>query len=97
MAEDYSLFDYPSERVDDRQPLWNPKDTKPEAKAFVISGAPAPAGSCEFVGGLPYEGALGRKCHLGGVCFLFADPAAYASCPSRTEKLREREKSKRQT
>ena len=92
LAEGYSLSDYPAEAVNRWQPLWKPKDTKAEANAFVVSGAPAPAGSCEFVGGLPYEGALGRKCRLGGVCFLFADPAAYASCPSRTEKLREREK-----
>ena len=39
MAEDYSLFDYPSEQKDDRRPLWNPKDTKPEANVFVVSAA----------------------------------------------------------
>jgi hypothetical protein len=97
MAEDYSLFDYPSEREDDRQPLWKPEKSKPEPNACIVSGAPAPAGSCEFVGGLPYEGALGRKCTLGSVCFLFANPAAYASCPTRTEKLSELKKLKEKT
>lgn len=49
--------------------------------------------SCEFVGGLCFAGALCRKCTLGGFsCFLFADPAVYASCPSRREKLRQLEK-----
>ena len=50
----------------------------------------APTGNCEFVGGLPYEGALCRFCTLGSVCFFFADSLACASCPSRIEKLRER-------
>jgi hypothetical protein len=90
MAEEYSLFDYPSEREDDRQPLWRPEKSKPELKASVVSGAPAPLGSCEFVLEPLYMGSSGRKCRFGGCCFLFADPAAYASCPSRTEKLRER-------
>ena len=58
MAEDYSLFDYPSEREDDRQPLWKPEKSKPEPNACIVSGAPAPTGSCEFVGGVCYEGAL---------------------------------------
>jgi hypothetical protein len=97
MAEDYSLFDYPSEREDDRQPLWRPEKSKPEPNACIVSGAPAPAGSCEFVGGVCYEGALCRKCRLGGVCFLFANPAAYASCPTRTEKLSELKKLKEKT
>ena len=98
MAEDYSLFDYPVEPKDDRRPLWKAKDTISEAKASVVSGAPAPAGSCEFVGGLCYEGALCRKCTLDGYsCFLFADPAIYPSCPSRNEKLKELQKLKKQT
>jgi hypothetical protein len=101
MAEDYSLFDYPaeSEPVVKREwkPLWKPKDGKPESKAFVVSGAPAPLGSCEFVLEPLFAGSSGRKCRFGGCCFLFANPATYTSCPSRTEKLSELKKSKRQT
>jgi hypothetical protein len=93
MSEDYSLFDYPAEPEPvvkrEWKPLWKPKDGKPESKAFVVSGAPAPVGSCEFVGVLLYVGSLGRKCTCGGSCFLFADSAAYASCPTMKEKLKE--------
>ena len=96
MAEDYSLSDYPSEAVNRWQPLWTPKDSQTEAKARVVAGAPAPAGSCEFVGALIWEGSTGRCCRLSGCCFLFADPKAYASCPSRTERLKELQKSKKQ-
>jgi len=86
--EEYAFIDEFG-REDDRQPLWRPKDAKPEPAASAVFGAPAPRGSCEFVGGFAYEGALGRKCTLGSVCFLFADPNAYASCPSRNQELRE--------
>lgn len=94
MSREHCAFldEFPQTK-DDRQPLWKPKDTalKPEAK---ICGAPPPPGSCEFVGDLPYEGALCRKCTLGSICFLFAEPAAYASCPSRIERLRELKREK---
>ena len=89
MVEDYSLSDYPSEAVSKWQPLWKPKDSPTENKAHIVAGAPAPAGSCEFAGTLIWEGSTGRCCRLSGCCFLFADPKAYASCPSRIEKLRE--------
>ena len=97
LAEDYSLSDYPSDVAVNRwQPLWKPKESSTEAKASVVSGVPAPAGSCEFVGALIWEGSIGRCCRLGGCCFLFADPKAYASCPSRMERLRELQKSRKQ-
>ena len=87
-SEDYSLFDY-VEPEQERQPLWHSVKDNLELKVPFVSGAPAPVGSCEFVGALLYEGSSGRKCTCGGVCFLFADPVAYASCPSRKEKLKE--------
>ncbi len=87
LAEDYSFSDYPSEAVNRWQPLWKPKDSPTETKAHIVNEAPAPAGSCEFVGALIWEGSTGRCCRLSGCCFLFADPKAYASCPSRIEKL----------
>ena len=90
--EEASLFDYPSERDEERQPLWKSAKDKFEPKAGIVSGAPAPVGSCEFVGALLYAGSSGRRCRFGGSCFLFADSAAYASCPSRKLKLKEREK-----
>ena len=94
--EDYTFFENEPapEPVVKREwkPLWKPKDGKPESKAFVVSGAPAPLGSCQFVGVLLYERSTGRKCTCGSSCFLFADSAAYASCPSRIEKLRELKK-----
>jgi hypothetical protein len=96
LAQDYSLSNYPSEAVNKWQPLWKPKDSQTETKASVVAGAPAPAGSCEFVGALIWEGSTGRCCRLSGCCFLFADPKAYASCPSRTERLKELQKSKKQ-
>ncbi len=89
MSRDEYAFIDEFGREDDRQPLWKPKDSKPEPEASVVWGAPAPSGCCEFVGGLPYEGALCKICTLGSVCFLFADHLAYASCPSRNQKLRE--------
>ena len=48
------------------------KTTKPAAKALVILGAPAPAGSCEFVGAfLSWEASKLRLCQIDGcVCFL---------------------------
>ena len=92
MAEEYSLFDYPAEREQDRQPLWKPSSerSKSEPKACIVSGGPAPAGSCEFVLEPLYVGSLGRRCRFGGSCFLFADSATYASCPTRIEKLKEK-------
>ena len=62
MAKDYSLLNCPSQRQDDRLPLWKPKDLKVEAKASVISDAPAPAGSCEFIRGLVDATLDARKC-----------------------------------
>jgi hypothetical protein len=96
LVEDYSLSDYPSEAVSKWQPLWKPKGSPTENKARIVAGAPAPAGSCEFVGALIWEGSTGRICNLDGCCFLFADPKAYVSCPSRTERLKELQKSRKQ-
>ncbi|MGO8805639.1 MAG: hypothetical protein ACLQO7_03400 [Candidatus Bathyarchaeia archaeon] len=96
MVEDYRLTDYPSVAVNRWQPLWTPKDTPNETKAHIVAGAPAPVGSCEFAGALIWEGATGRTCNLSGPCFLFADPKAYASCPSRIERLKELQKSRKQ-
>ena len=49
----------------------------------------APDGSCEFVGELLFDGALGRKCRSDGLeCFGFSDANAYASCPTRKEALK---------
>ena len=96
LPEDYSLSDYPSETVNRWQPFWKPKDSQHEIKAHIVSYAPAPVGSCEFVGALIWEGSTGRLCSLGSCCFLFADPKAYASCPSRDERLRELQKSRKQ-
>ena len=94
--EDYTLFENEpaSAPVVKRewQPLWKPSSEKGkvEVKASIVSGGPAPLGSCEFVLEPLYVGSSGRKCRFGGSCFLFADSAAYASCPTRKEKLRER-------
>ena len=53
-------------------------------------GAPAPAGSCLFVGASVYPGAHSRFCMAAyGVCVTFDKPSVYASCPTRTEKLKE--------
>jgi len=84
-----SLEDY---RPQVWQPLWKPKDSQIDAKPSVAKCSPLPAGCCEFAGALIWEGATGRYCRLSGCCFLFVDLAAYASCPSRTEKLREQKK-----
>ena len=92
--EDYTFFENEPapEPVVKWKPLWKPKDGKPESKASIVSGGPAPVGSCEFVGESIYVGSSGRRCRFGGACFLFADSAAYVSCPTRKEKLKEREK-----
>ena len=93
--EDYTYFENEPapETVVKRewQPLWKPSSEKSEPKG-IVSGGPAPVGSCEFVGGLVYQGALCRKCTVSGdsACFFFADAAVYASCPTRMEKLREK-------
>lgn len=63
MAEDCSLSNYASEAVNRWQPLWKPKDPQPETKARVVAGAPAPAGSCEFMGNTAFVG-----CHLNCDC-----------------------------
>jgi hypothetical protein len=48
-----------------------------------------PDGSCEFVGELLFDGALGRKCGADGLeCFNFSDAEVYASCPTRKEALK---------
>jgi hypothetical protein len=86
MAEEYSLFDYPSGKSSEHA---NSSETKIEDRVLE--------GWCEFVEGLISEGCSGRLCRFGGCCFLFADPAAYASCPSRTEKLSELKRLKGQT
>ena len=82
------------------QPLWKPSSGKSSEPAIAEVSSEFKIedrvleGWCEFVGGVPYEGALCRVCTLGSVCFLFADPLQYASCPSRIEKLKELKKLK---
>ena len=92
--EDYTFFENEPapERKREWQPLWKPSSEKGkvEVKASIVSGGPAPLGSCEFVGESLYVGSSGRLCRFGGSCFLFADSAAYASCPTRKEKLKEK-------
>ena len=94
--EDYAFFENEPapEPVVKRewQPLWksSSEKVKPEPKAFIVSGAPAPAGSCEFVGDLLYVGSSGRHCTLGGSCFLFLKASDYVNCPSRAEKLKDK-------
>ena len=89
------LTDYPSEPVRKWEPLWKPKDSSDETKPRIVNGASALVGSCEFVGSLIWEGSTGRNCTLSGCCFLFTDPKAYTSCPSRIERLRELSKLKK--
>ena len=88
--EDYAFLDEYPQTKDDRLPLWKPADTKLEPKAAFVSGGPAPAGSCEFVGELCYGNSVCRRCRVdSGACFHFADRSVYAFCPTRTKKLRE--------
>ena len=55
----------------------------------TINSEVAPSGSCEFVGELLFEGALGRKCMSDGLsCFVFSKDVVYASCPTRKTALK---------
>ncbi len=88
MSQD-SLFDYPSGREEDLQPFWSLDKAKLKVQDPVVVDDPAPVGSCGFVGARLFEGSVGRKCTLGGCCFLFCNVSDYGNCPSRAEKLKE--------
>lgn len=90
MAEENSLFDYSSNQQNGRLPIWKPKETKPAAKSSVFLGTPAPAGCCEFVGGLVDPTIDGRRCIDNTFCpkRIFSDPKIFALCPTRLDKLK---------
>lgn len=71
------------------EPFWEPQGTRPRVKDLVVESDPAPVGSCGFVGARLFTGSVGRKCTLGGCCFLFCNVSDYGNCPFRAEKLRE--------
>jgi hypothetical protein len=56
----------------------------------VEAPAPLPLDACEFAGSLVDESCDGRICVDGAFCpsRLFGNPAIYASCPTRLEKLK---------
>ena len=96
MTEDCALFDYSSKQQNDRQPIWKPKETKPAPKASVVLGAPAPAGSCEFIGDFPFVGSTSklRLCRIDRCSCTFAcysDSKVWTSCLTRLEKLKDKE------
>ena len=90
MAEEYSLFDFPSKKQNYELPLWKPKETNSETKASGFLGASAPVGSCEFVGELVASGCDGRYCSDGTFCSskIFADDKVFLGCPTRKDKLK---------
>ena len=95
MAEEYSQTNYSSDAVNRWQPLWEPKDSKPETKARVVSGAPAPAGSCEFIGNDAFLGCESklRLCQIDGCSCTFAcysDSKVWIKCWTRLEKLKDK-------
>jgi hypothetical protein len=93
MLEDYSLFGYSSEQQNDRLSIWTPKETNPAPKASVVLDAPAPAGSCEFIGDIPFVGCTSklRLCQIDGCSGTFAcysDSKVWTSCWTQLEKLK---------
>jgi hypothetical protein len=93
---DYSLSGYSSYQQNDRFPIWKPKEAKLAAKASVVLGAPAPAGSCEFIGDFPFVGCTSklRLCQIDGCSCTFAcysDSKVWSKCWTRLEKLKDKE------
>jgi len=93
VIEDYSRFNYSSNQQNERQPIWKPKETNGQAKPSDVLYGFLPPGCCEFVGVLIHPSIEGRRCIDHTFCpkRLFSDPKFFASCPTRKQKLKDKE------